>query len=459
VKEFSRVGGIVCRWVMAALAGWWFISFLALIGQSSGRSQELAGMAFGKAIICGVAAAIWFYRAGKAKKVQKPADYSVKARQSVVPVQPKVPPPPAATGEEQVISAPGPHLDSPPSKLEEPSEPNDFMSARGWIFISGVFAVLAGVIVFVAISNQIGKSKPKNPPVDLSDIWGPNTNGSGSNRSVASVAHCPAGLPAGVEIVPIDDLTTVTASDGQLWHEPVGDREAWHLSFKVLNQTAVSSSGRTFEGYCIARFALVVSVQGEDGNTYDIPGRQYLTSPYVYLSPGWSQEVKDLYLGLYRVPHNGSLSSWKITKAWGFPLNSRGETPTYDENGFQIVKDQKDDPFAAYGGHLITPSNPKNDPAAKVDIPKDVASGRLLQKTEPLYPPIAKAARVSGTVVLQATISKTGSIKALSVLSGPDMLKQASIDAVKTWKYKPYIVNNQPVEVVTTVNVIFALGD
>jgi protein TonB len=75
-----------------------------------------------------------------------------------------------------------------------------------------------------------------------------------------------------------------------------------------------------------------------------------------------------------------------------------------------------------------------------------------------MYPPIAKAARVSGTVVLQATISKTGAIENLTVTSGPAMLQQAALDAVRTWRYRPYLLNNEPVEVQTTVNVIFTLG-
>jgi protein TonB len=82
----------------------------------------------------------------------------------------------------------------------------------------------------------------------------------------------------------------------------------------------------------------------------------------------------------------------------------------------------------------------------------------LLQKTPPIYPPIAKAARVSGTVVLQAKISKSGQIEDLHVVTGPAMLQQAAIDAVKTWRYRPYLLNNDPVEVETTVNVIFTLG-
>jgi protein TonB len=97
-------------------------------------------------------------------------------------------------------------------------------------------------------------------------------------------------------------------------------------------------------------------------------------------------------------------------------------------------------------------------PPKKVNISGGVAQGMLLQKTVPLYPPIAKAARVSGTVVLQATISKTGTIENLRVISGPPMLTSAAMEAVRSWRYRPYLLNNDPVEVETTVNVVFSLG-
>jgi len=100
----------------------------------------------------------------------------------------------------------------------------------------------------------------------------------------------------------------------------------------------------------------------------------------------------------------------------------------------------------------------KAEAPKKVNISAGVAQGMLLQKTIPVYPPIAKAARVSGTVVLQATISKSGTIENLRVIGGPAMLQQAAMDAVRQWRYKPYLLNNDPVEVETTVNVIFSLG-
>ena len=92
-------------------------------------------------------------------------------------------------------------------------------------------------------------------------------------------------------------------------------------------------------------------------------------------------------------------------------------------------------------------------------ISSDVAVGLLTTKIPPVYPPVAKAARVQGTVVLQALLGKDGHVKQLHVISGPPMLLQAAMDAVKQWVYKPYLVNGKPTEVQTTVNIIFALGD
>ena len=86
-------------------------------------------------------------------------------------------------------------------------------------------------------------------------------------------------------------------------------------------------------------------------------------------------------------------------------------------------------------------------------------AGNLLAKTVPQYPAIAKAARIQGTVVLQATIAKDGTIQNLRVINGPPMLQQAAIDAVRSWRYKPYLLNREPVEVETTINIVFNLGN
>jgi protein TonB len=90
-------------------------------------------------------------------------------------------------------------------------------------------------------------------------------------------------------------------------------------------------------------------------------------------------------------------------------------------------------------------------------ISSGVAEGLILRKTPPVYPEIAKQAHVSGTVTLGANITKAGALTNLHVLSGPTMLRSPALDAVKTWHYRPYLLNNQPVEVETTIRVVFSL--
>jgi periplasmic protein TonB len=92
-----------------------------------------------------------------------------------------------------------------------------------------------------------------------------------------------------------------------------------------------------------------------------------------------------------------------------------------------------------------------------IHLSSKLVEGNLIYKTIPQYPAIAKASHTEGTVVLQAMISKTGTIEGLHVISGSPMLQQAAIDAVKSWRYRPYMLNGQSVEVETTVNVIFKL--
>jgi len=109
-----------------------------------------------------------------------------------------------------------------------------------------------------------------------------------------------------------------------------------------------------------------------------------------------------------------------------------------------------------FNGH----SHPNVKVAASkpVAISSGVATGMLVQHTPPEYPPLAKTAHVAGTVELHATISTDGTIKDLHAVSGPVMLRQAALDAVRNWRYKPYRLNNEPVEVETTINVVFTLG-
>ncbi len=106
-----------------------------------------------------------------------------------------------------------------------------------------------------------------------------------------------------------------------------------------------------------------------------------------------------------------------------------------------------------------TPTNVPRSDSKPVIIPEGLAVGMLIYKVEPEYPAKAKKARISGIVELKATISKTGEISDLHAECGPESLQESSLKAVRQWKYRPYILRGRPVEVQTTIRVIFALGD
>jgi protein TonB len=107
---------------------------------------------------------------------------------------------------------------------------------------------------------------------------------------------------------------------------------------------------------------------------------------------------------------------------------------------------------------LGTVTPPHVAPSRIPVISSGVMEGRKISGAEPRYPTIAIAAHMQGIVVLAAAISKTGAIKNPRVMSGPPMLAPAAVDAVQTWRYRPYLLNGEPVEVETSVRVIFNLG-
>jgi periplasmic protein TonB len=115
------------------------------------------------------------------------------------------------------------------------------------------------------------------------------------------------------------------------------------------------------------------------------------------------------------------------------------------------------------GGIVNATSNlayiPKLQPVVpqRIRISQGVTSGLLLRRVEPAYPVIAREARIQGNVVLKAIIDKEGNIQDLQLVTGHPMLVPAAIQAVKQWRYKPFLLNGQPVEVETTVTVIFSL--
>jgi len=105
---------------------------------------------------------------------------------------------------------------------------------------------------------------------------------------------------------------------------------------------------------------------------------------------------------------------------------------------------------------VVAPPPPK--PVARPPRISRMMEGNLIYRVQPVYPPMARSARIQGPVVLKAIISKSGGIEKLQVLTGHPLLVKAAIEAVSQWQYWPYILNDEPVEVETQITVNFLLS-
>jgi protein TonB len=110
------------------------------------------------------------------------------------------------------------------------------------------------------------------------------------------------------------------------------------------------------------------------------------------------------------------------------------------------------------GGIGTAPPPPKPKPSGPIRVGGNVQAARIVNRVQPIYPPLARQTRISGTVRLHAIISKDGTIQQLEVISGHPLLQQAALDAVRQWRYQPTLLNGEPVEVDTTIDVIFSLN-
>lgn len=171
----------------------------------------------------------------------------------------------------------------------------------------------------------------------------------------------------------------------------------------------------------------------------------------------------------------------KVVKIQTDIINGQLRTPTKIPEKVQMIKEEEAPPPVTSmagvvggvpggvpGGQMggviggIISSTPVAVPKVatpqRVRVSQGVTQGLLIRKIQPPYPPLARQARIQGQVVLQAEISKGGDIENLRLISGHPMLAPAAIEAVKQWKYRPYILNGEPVEVETQITVIFSLS-
>lgn len=159
-------------------------------------------------------------------------------------------------------------------------------------------------------------------------------------------------------------------------------------------------------------------------------------------------------------------------------VNNQLRTPTKIPKKVEMIKEEEAPPpqmgvmggvpGGVPGGSLngvmggIISSTPVAVPKVavqRVRVSQGVTAGLVVHKVQPVYPQMAKIARVQGNVVLAAIIGKDGTIQNLHVVStASPLLNQSAIDAVRQWRYKPYILNGEPVEVDTTITVTFTLN-
>jgi len=125
-----------------------------------------------------------------------------------------------------------------------------------------------------------------------------------------------------------------------------------------------------------------------------------------------------------------------------------------DDAAFTPAPDATEPPI-----HMVTIKRVPITTASGGGINAGITPGALLARVPPIYPPMARAARISGTVVIQAMIGKDGTIQNAKVVYSPDdSLSLAALDAVRQWRYQPYMLNGEPVAVMTTINVGFTLN-
>jgi periplasmic protein TonB len=169
----------------------------------------------------------------------------------------------------------------------------------------------------------------------------------------------------------------------------------------------------------------------------------------------------------------------RVVRAVSEMVNNQLRTPTRIPDKIQMIKEEEAPPDLGAGGVpggvpggipggaaggviggivSSTANIPKQVIPQRVRVSTGVATGLLIRKVTPNYPQLAKQARIQGTVVLQAEISKDGTIQNLQLISGHPMLAPAAIEAVKQWRYKPYLLNGEPVAVETQVVVNFSLS-
>ena len=145
------------------------------------------------------------------------------------------------------------------------------------------------------------------------------------------------------------------------------------------------------------------------------------------------------------------------------PVDESNTPPAADVSGLSVLGSTGTSPgrngvFDSIGSGLNAIVPPPPTPSTHSPRVSRLMEGNLIYRVQPQYPPLARQARIQGAVVLRATISREGKIENLQVVAGHPLLVKSAIDAVLQWRYRPYYLNNEPVEVETQVTVNFTLS-
>jgi periplasmic protein TonB len=217
-------------------------------------------------------------------------------------------------------------------------------------------------------------------------------------------------------------------------------------------------------------FACTLSALGSAGKTPGASRRVYLYDSQLLggKKNGYSFAISDCSSAHYwvvaepQVPDSGQRA---------FCSDESGTLrASTDEKGSTCVAggDVVEDPTASTNARAVLQNNsaPQNSstfaasqPGQRVRISQGVSTALLVSKVQPVYPPPARQARIQGQVVLKALINQTGDVVSLELVSGHPMLAPAALEAVKQWKYRPYLLNGKAVNVETQVTVNFKLSE
>jgi len=241
----------------------------------------------------------------------------------------------------------------------------------------------------------------------------------------------------------------------------------------------------TGEDFCLFKDSLIESGGKSQGNPWAAVGSlafQTFLLAAVIIIPLFHTELlpkRELLTALYLQPPAAAAPS-----APRLPAPTPAYAPTSIDSSIPVPKTQEVAPPPAatggvvggvpggavggiYGGVFsevstrslpVPASAPDPAPTKRVRLAARVAEANLVHEVAPKYPPEAGQARIEGAVVLMAVIGKDGCVQDVQVESGLPVLAQAAVDAVKQWRYKPYLLNGEPVEVASRITINFTLS-